>query len=455
MKKIILPFLTAVFMLLLLSACSSKGADSNSDNSSSDGISESSESGMFGRIEDEPNSDTFDGGEADYKAACQQFDYKQISRYPSEYEGKDVYFQGHVQQVLEDGNDVTLLVNTSMTDLVWDDTIIVWYTRQDNNEARILEGDIVDLWGELEGLYTYESLLGESITVPSMKARYAVYLESYDEGNSAALSSNQSSVVENTIKSEEELLAEIESASGYTVEDYLYVDMDNDGAGEIVAGYLNPDTLLLEFWYCSSTGSECYNLDIDSGGLPYFSFDYLPYDTETHIIINTIPESGFGYFSILSKEGDTIRLLCHKRNGNAYQVGTDIQVVVDNFDSYYDPDMAFLTGHAYEETYIHYDGEAYHEYPAIELSEAEFYSYQDAGLYPGIGFTPPSELDMLKFYKRDNDYLYIQFGVKNTETGEIHYFYYVYQLVDNRVVPVDGITNQADGQIQMYLTNLD
>ena len=33
------------------------------------------------------------------------------------------------------------------------------------------------MWGELEGLYTYESLIGESITVPCMTAKYVSFFE--------------------------------------------------------------------------------------------------------------------------------------------------------------------------------------------------------------------------------------------------------------------------------------
>ena len=459
MKKTAFIILMAI-SLLMNTACSSSDPQTEANTfEMSSSMPQSDAGNLFGRIDDSTSSEhsSTNSSEEDYKASCQQYDYKEIARYPAQYEGEKAYFQGYVQQVLEDGDDITLLVNTSLIDGIWDNTIIVWYTRQDTEEARILEGDIVDLWGELGGLYTYESLLGESITVPSMTAKYATYIENYEEDSNTTTNGIDSSTTEtNAIpKSETELLSIIESQSGYTVDDYLYIDMDHDGESEMIAGYLNPDTEALDFWYCNSTGSECFMMNIDTGWLPYFSLGYLPYDDETHVIINTMPESGTGYFSILSKEGEDLYLLCNKNYGNAYQVGTDIQVSVDNMDAYYDPDMGFLSGHAYEETYIYYDGESYHEYPAIEISEAEFYSYQDAGLYPGIGFTPPSELDMMKFYQRDNGYLYIQLGVKNTDTGRINYFYYVYQLIDNRVVPVDGLTNMADGQIQEYLTDLD
>nr|WP_295778626.1 hypothetical protein [uncultured Intestinibacter sp.] len=39
------------------------------------------------------------------------------------------------------------------------------YTR-DKDEERILEGESVTLYGTSDGLYTYESVLGQSITIP-------------------------------------------------------------------------------------------------------------------------------------------------------------------------------------------------------------------------------------------------------------------------------------------------
>lgn len=445
MKKIILCLLVSQFILLILGGCDSESGSPGSvpaDLNSSELSQEEQTS-----AQQTESSETRVDEEA-YKQSCAQYNYRDIARYPADYEGKNAYFRGYVRQVLEDGNDVQLLVDTTESDYGWDDAVIIWYTRAE--EARILEDDIVELWGRLEGLYTYESLLGESITVPSMTAEFVSILGETGSADSS-LNTAQSSAA---AKSESELKSQIETASGYTVQDYLYVDMDGDGAKEMIAGFFDAD-YLAEFWYCSSDGQECYWLDVNTGELPYFSMNYIAYDTESHVIINTYPESGSGYYTIVSKKGPDLYALCEKNWGNVYQVGQEITVTVDNRDAYYDASMGWENGHAFEETYIYYDGEAYHEYPAIELTEAEFYSYQDADLYPGIGFTPPSELELLKFYMRENGYVYYQFGVKNTETQNVNYFYYKYQLDNGRVVPLNEGSGKCDGQIQEYLTDLD
>lgn len=446
MKKRIALFLILQFAMLALGGCGSENSAPGSASADKDTSVQTENSSQTLPAEEISQED----GDS-YKASCTQYDYRQISRYPADYEGKRGYFQGYVQQVIEDGNNVQLLVNTTEYDWEWDDPIIVWYTRRDVNEARILEDDLVELWGELKGLHTYESLLGESITVPSMTAKYISITGESLSGNMGGSSSDQPTA---EAKSEDELKSQIETTSGYTVQDYLYVDMDGDGAKEMIAGFFDAD-YLAEFWYCSSDGQECYLLDVDTGELPYFSMNYIAYGPESHVIINTYPENGTGYYTIISKQGADLYALCEKKWGNVYQVGREITVSIDNWDAYYDADIGWETGHAFEETYIYYDGVAYHEYPAIELTESEFYAYRDADLYPGIGFTPPSELDILKYYMRENGYVYYQFGIKNSETGEIHYFYFKYQLVDGQVVPLSGGSSAVDGQIQEYLTDLD
>ena len=48
---------------------------------------------------------------------------------------------------------------------IWDDTVMAYYS-YDEGESRILEDDIITMYGTFGGLYTYESVLGASITVP-------------------------------------------------------------------------------------------------------------------------------------------------------------------------------------------------------------------------------------------------------------------------------------------------
>ena len=53
---------------------------------------------------------------------------------------------------------------------IWKDTIFVEYRRSSDTEPRILEGDIIRLYGDFKGLKSYKAVLGQTITVPRVVA---------------------------------------------------------------------------------------------------------------------------------------------------------------------------------------------------------------------------------------------------------------------------------------------
>ena len=108
-----------------------------------------------------------------YKNSCQTYDYETIFRYAEDYEGENVKYTGKVVQVIE---TETLFVyyRVNVTQDEWgsyDDTVYVSYM-PDEDSPRILEDDIITFYGTLSGLYTYESVLGASITIPEVSAKY-------------------------------------------------------------------------------------------------------------------------------------------------------------------------------------------------------------------------------------------------------------------------------------------
>lgn len=108
----------------------------------------------------------------DYKTTCQTYTYDQISRNPETYKGQKVHFTGEVIQVLEYSTSVELRVNITKDKYgYYDDTVYIIYNNLDMNN-RILEGDIIDIYGELDGLESYVSTLGATITIPRVIAKY-------------------------------------------------------------------------------------------------------------------------------------------------------------------------------------------------------------------------------------------------------------------------------------------
>ncbi|MEG1564632.1 MAG: zinc ribbon domain-containing protein [Bacteroides sp.] len=108
-----------------------------------------------------------------YIASCQTLDYTEISRNPSLYAGQRVLFSGKVVQVAESSGNIVLRVDTSEDEYgLWEGTIYVTYEKPNDDESRILEDDIISLYGEFKGIKSYTAILGNEITVPEIKAKY-------------------------------------------------------------------------------------------------------------------------------------------------------------------------------------------------------------------------------------------------------------------------------------------
>lgn len=107
-----------------------------------------------------------------YCDSCKAYTYKEIARNPDSVKGEKAKFTGEVIQVMEDGSSVVLRVNITAKGRYYDDTIYVKYTRKADDEDRILEDDIVNIYGTLAGLETYTSITNQSVTLPKVYAEY-------------------------------------------------------------------------------------------------------------------------------------------------------------------------------------------------------------------------------------------------------------------------------------------
>lgn len=99
--------------------------------------------------------------------------YDQLARYPDEYKGKFVKFYGKVLQVQESSGIVVYRIGTSGG--YYSDNVIYVMGNKVDTGGRILEDDYITVRGRSTGLYTYKSVLGASITIPS------VYIEHIDK----------------------------------------------------------------------------------------------------------------------------------------------------------------------------------------------------------------------------------------------------------------------------------
>jgi len=90
--------------------------------------------------------------------------YDQLARTPDDFKGQKVKFSGKVLQVVEDSgyNVIRLAVNSD-----YDKVILCVYSPQITS-GRILEDDIITIYGTSEGTTSYQSTLGGTITIPSV-----------------------------------------------------------------------------------------------------------------------------------------------------------------------------------------------------------------------------------------------------------------------------------------------
>jgi hypothetical protein len=93
--------------------------------------------------------------------------YDDLSRNTENYIGEMIYYRGKIVQVIErSGLKVYLRINITEGEYgSWDDTIFVNY-----EGPRVLEDDIVNIWGKVEGRYSYKAVLGYEITIPEISA---------------------------------------------------------------------------------------------------------------------------------------------------------------------------------------------------------------------------------------------------------------------------------------------
>jgi hypothetical protein len=109
-----------------------------------------------------------------FKQSCQIVDYESLARDPNAWQGKSVTVTGEVVQVQESsgGNVYRVSIEQGSYGTWQSSSTILVTTDSSYKGTRILEKDVVTIYGTSSGLYTYTTVMGASQTVPKVAAKY-------------------------------------------------------------------------------------------------------------------------------------------------------------------------------------------------------------------------------------------------------------------------------------------
>lgn len=108
---------------------------------------------------------------------CQEIGYKKLLRTPDEYVGQRIVITAEVQQVIDGGlfdDSKYYRVQTDNNDsgYYFDDEYFM-YDNRVNDDMKILDGDVLKIYGEFTGLETMKRVItGSKDEVPAIKAYY-------------------------------------------------------------------------------------------------------------------------------------------------------------------------------------------------------------------------------------------------------------------------------------------
>lgn len=115
---------------------------------------------------------------ADAKIDAEMIPYKTLYRNIDSYVGQNhkVHYRGKVIQITGNGILTEMRVNITQDEYgFWTDTVLVNDIPAAFGEhPKILEDDIIDFWGMVQGETSYQSVMGSTISLPSI---YATVIE--------------------------------------------------------------------------------------------------------------------------------------------------------------------------------------------------------------------------------------------------------------------------------------
>lgn len=119
------------------------------------------------------NDDFYKTQKDEFISKCQNYSYKEIFRNSENYVGKYAVFTGEVAQVIDNKEFYDIRINVTKDEYGYYDDTMYASIPKSYFQGRILEDDIITIYGRLSELNTYTSIFGADVTIPAIYVRYA------------------------------------------------------------------------------------------------------------------------------------------------------------------------------------------------------------------------------------------------------------------------------------------
>jgi tetratricopeptide (TPR) repeat protein len=108
---------------------------------------------------------------SELKNTAKDISYEELSRYPEKYKGQPIRISGQVSQVLDTFGGVQLRMFTKASDFspdtYFENDVFVEYP---SPKERVLEKDIITIYGYADGIQDYTTVLGAQRSIPKIRA---------------------------------------------------------------------------------------------------------------------------------------------------------------------------------------------------------------------------------------------------------------------------------------------
>lgn len=136
----------------------------------------------------------------DFIASCQEIPYKTLARNPSDYIGAHIVLKVKVSQIIQGGmfdNNQYYRVYTNDEYNMWLGDEYFMYDSRNDDDTKILQGDILNVYAEFNGVETIErALTGAKEDVLSIKAVYIELIEDYEPSGYPEISDADTTAVD-------------------------------------------------------------------------------------------------------------------------------------------------------------------------------------------------------------------------------------------------------------------